>query len=80
VERGVESKDRLLNCLFMAAALLAWLAVAQIVTTTYPRDNGLVGAGAIGLACGLTAVPLFWLVPFARSAGVRGWPRWSPCS
>lgn len=62
----MEAKDRLVNCLFMAGALIAWLAVVQIVTTTYPRDNGLVGAGAIGLACGLTAVPLFWLVPFAR--------------
>jgi uncharacterized membrane protein YhhN len=39
------------------------------VTTTYPRENatsGLVGAGFIGLACGLTAVPVFWLVWFAR--------------
>jgi hypothetical protein len=62
----VGAKDRLVNCLFMAGALIAWVAVAQIVTTTYPRENGLVGAGVIGLACGLTTVPLFWLVPFAR--------------
>ena len=55
--------------LFIAMALVVWVAVAQVVTTTYPRDNpttGLVGAGLIGSACGLTAVPLFWLVPFAR--------------
>ena len=65
----MEAKDRLGNCIFIGAALIAWMAVAQIVTTTYPRENpttGLVGAGMIGLACGLTAVPLFWLVPFAR--------------
>jgi hypothetical protein len=63
------AKDRLVNTFFIGAAIVAWIAVAQIVTTTYPRDNstsGLVGAGIIGLACGLTTVPLFWLVPFAR--------------
>ena len=63
------AKDRLFNCLLIGAALVAWIVVAEIVTTTYPRQNastGLVGAGFIGLACGLTTVPLFWLVPFAR--------------
>jgi len=65
----MESKDRIGNTLFIAAAVVVWLIVAQIVTSTYPRENataGLVGAGAIGLACGLTTVPLFWLVSFAR--------------
>src|SRR5450756_281119 len=63
------ARDRFCNILFIAMALVVWVAVAQVVTTTFPRDNpttGLVGAGFIGLACGLTAVPLFWLVPFAR--------------
>jgi hypothetical protein len=63
------ARDRLVNTFFIGAAIVAWIAVAQIVTTTYPRDDstsGLVGAGIIGLACGLTTVPLFWLVPFAR--------------
>jgi hypothetical protein len=65
----MEAKDRFGNSLFIAAALVAWVVVAQIITTTYPRENptaALFGAGAIGLACGLTTVPLFWLVPFAR--------------
>jgi hypothetical protein len=65
----MDARDRLGNCFFVGAALIAWLAVAQTVTTTYPRENamaGLVGAGLIGVACGLTAVPLCWLVPFAR--------------
>ncbi|HEY1169289.1 MAG TPA: hypothetical protein VGE81_09995 [Candidatus Limnocylindrales bacterium] len=65
----MEAKDRLGNCIFIGAAFIAWVAVAQIVTTTYPRDNAtidLVGAGMIGLACGLTSVPLFWLLPFTR--------------
>jgi hypothetical protein len=63
------AKDRLFNTFFIGAAVVAWVAVAQMVTTTYPRQNptnDLVGAGMIGLACGLTTVPLFWLVPFAR--------------
>ena len=63
------AKDRLMNCFFIGAALIAWVAVAQVVTTTYPRENattGLIGGGMMGLACGLTTIPLFWLVPFAR--------------
>jgi hypothetical protein len=43
--------------------------VFMLVTTTYPRENptnGLVGAGLIGFACGVTAVPLFWLAVFGR--------------
>jgi len=65
----MQERDRFCNMLFVAMALVVWVVVAQVVTTTYPRDNpttGLVGAGFIGLACGLTTVPLFWLVPFAR--------------
>jgi hypothetical protein len=61
------AKDRLINCFLIGAALIAWIAVAQIVTTTYPNTTtGLVGAGAIGLACGITTIPLLWLIPFAR--------------
>lgn len=61
------AKDRLINCFLIGAALIAWIAVAQVVTTTYPNTTtGLVGAGAIGLACGTTTIPLFWLIPFAR--------------
>lgn len=65
----MKATDRFLNMLFIAAALVAWVAVAQVVTTTYPRDNpttALIGAGIIGLACGLSTAPLFWLVPFSR--------------
>jgi hypothetical protein len=65
----MRERDRFGNLMFMAAALIAWIAVAQLLTTTYPRESsstGLVGAGFIGLACGLTIVPIFWLIPFAR--------------
>ncbi len=66
---------------FIVAALAAWLMVAQFVTTTYPRESpttGLVGAGFIGLACGLTSVPVFWLLAFAghrRIALLGDWGR-----
>ena len=72
--------DRLGNGLFMAAAVLAWLGVAEVVTTTYPRDNataGLVGAGLIGLACGLTTVPIFWLLWFAHHRRIALLGDWS---
>lgn len=74
------AKDRLGNWFFIAAAVVAWIAVGEIVTTTYPRDNataGLIGAGMIGLACGLTTVPLFWLVPFARHRRIALLGDWS---
>ena len=74
------AQDRLVNWFFIAAAVVAWIAVAQTVTTTYPRDNatsGLVGAGLIGLACGLTTIPLFWLVPFARHRRIALLGDWS---
>lgn len=72
------AKDRLINCLLMGAALVAWIAVAQIVTSTYPTTtSGLIGAGIIGLACGITTIPLFWLVPFARHRRIALRGDWS---
>ncbi len=76
----MESKDRLGNNMFIGAAVIAWLVVAQIVTSTYPRENAtasLVGAGAIGLACGLTSVPVFWLASFARHRRIALLGDWS---
>ena len=65
----MEARDRLANFGFFAAALVAWILVAIVVTTRDPRIDsgaGSVGALLIGLAFGLTTVPIFWLVVFGR--------------
>ena len=65
----VEARDRLANLALLAAAGVAWILVAILVTTRDPYQEsmaGFVGALLFGLAAGMTAVPLAWLVVFAR--------------
>jgi hypothetical protein len=65
----VEARDRLTNLAIFGAAAVAWVLVGIVVTSRDPRVDpvaGLVGAGLMGLAVGLTTVPLFWLAVFAR--------------
>ena len=65
----MEARDRLANLGLFLAAAMAWLLVGLIVTSRDPRIDagaGFLGAGLIGLAVGLTSVPLFWLSAFAR--------------
>ena len=65
----MEARDRLANLGFFAAAGIVWILVALIVTTRDPRVDpaaGSIGALLIGLALGLTTVPLFWLAMFGR--------------
>ena len=65
----MESRDRLTNFGFFAAAVFAWILVAIVLTTRDPRIDtgaGYVGALLIGLAFGLTTVPVFWLAVFRR--------------
>jgi hypothetical protein len=65
----VEARDRLTNLGLFAAAALVWLLVGLVVTTRDPRTDpgaGFIGAGLIGLALGLTSIPLFWLFVFGR--------------
>lgn len=65
----MESRDRLANLGLFAAALVGWVLVGLVVTTRDPVADptaGLVGAALIGLAIGLTSVPLFWLAVFGR--------------
>ena len=70
---SMEVRDRVANVGWFGAALAAWIAVALIVTTRDPRLDsaaGLLGAGVIGIALGLTTIPLFWLAAFARNQRV----------
>jgi hypothetical protein len=65
----MEARDRLTNFGFFAAAAIAWILVAIVLTTRDPRIDtsaGSMGALLIGLAFGLTTVPIFWLVVFGR--------------
>ena len=53
----------------LGAAALAWLAVVLVGLTVDPSGSpsaALLGAGALGVATGLTAAPLFWLISYAR--------------
>jgi hypothetical protein len=65
----MEARDRIANLALLAASGVAWIVVAVIVTTRDPYADpmaGYVGALAIGTAIGLLAIPLWWLVVFAR--------------
>ncbi len=65
----METRDRLANLAIFACAAVAWIVVALVVTTRDPLLDptaGFVGAVLIGLAIGLTVVPLFWLAVFGR--------------
>lgn len=65
----MESRDRLVNLGIFAAAAVVWVLVGLIVTTRDPIADpvaGFIGAALIGLAFGLTLVPILWLVAFGR--------------
>jgi hypothetical protein len=77
----MEARDRFRNLGVFGAALLAWITVGFIVTGTDPILDpaaGFIGAVCMGVAVGLTAVPIFWLAIFSRHGRIafRGdWPR-----
>lgn len=57
------------NLGLFGAAALAWVLVGLVVMTRDPRTDpvaGLLGAGLMGIAIGLTCIPLFWLAVFGR--------------
>jgi hypothetical protein len=65
----MELRDRLANLGLLAAALVAWIVVAVLVTTRDPYADpmaGYIGSLLIGLAVWVSAIPLLWLVVFAR--------------
>ncbi len=77
----MEPRDRRRSLLLFAAAAAAWVVVGVVVMSLDPRvdpRNAYAGAGAMGLAAGLTTTPLFWLGAFARQGRIafRGdWTR-----
>jgi hypothetical protein len=67
--RPVEARDRIVNLALLAASAAAWVVVAVILTSRDPYADptaGYVGAIAVGVALALLAIPLCWLVVFAR--------------
>jgi hypothetical protein len=65
----VEARDRLGNLAILTAAGVVWLLALLILFTRDPIDDPsarFIGAALIGLAVGLTAMPLAWLIVFAR--------------
>jgi hypothetical protein len=65
----MEPRDRAANLGLLAAAVVAWILVAVLVTSRDPYLDptaGYVGSLFIGLAVGVSAIPLFWLAVFAR--------------
>ena len=65
----MEARDRIANLGLLAAAAVAWVLVAILVTSRDPYAEpvaGYLGAMLIGLAVGLSAASLAWLIVFAR--------------
>jgi hypothetical protein len=65
----VETRDRLTNLGVFGSAAVVWLLVWLVVSTRDPVADPaarFIGAGLIGLAIGLTTIPLLWLIVFAR--------------
>jgi hypothetical protein len=65
----MEARDRFINLGVFGAAAVVWVLVALIVTTRDPVADpiaGYLGAALIGLAVGLTSVPIAWLLVFGR--------------
>lgn len=65
----MDARDRRRTLALFALAAAAWVLVGGVFVLVDPLAStgaGMAGAGALGLAAGLTAAPLFWLVSFAR--------------
>jgi hypothetical protein len=61
--------QRRIAALLLALAGVAWVVVLVIGMTVDPLSSSsaaFLGAAALGVATGLTAAPLFWLISFAR--------------
>jgi len=61
--------QRRIAVMLLACAAVAWVVVFVIGLTVDPLSSSsaaFIGAAALGVATGLTAAPLFWLISFAR--------------
>ena len=76
----MERRDRRASLGLFAAAVVAWIAGGVLLLTQDPNAAVSIryaGAGLMGLAAGLTAAPLFWLVGFARQRRIAFLGDWS---
>ena len=76
----MESRDRLINLGIFGGAAVVWVLVGLVVTTRDPIADpvaGLIGAALIGLAVGLTLIPILWLVVFGRHRRIAFQGDWS---
>jgi hypothetical protein len=65
----VEPRDRIANLAILVAAGVVWLLALLVLSTRDPVEDPsarFVGAALLGLAVGITAIPLAWLIVFAR--------------
>jgi hypothetical protein len=65
----MEARDRRLSLALFGAAAAAWVVAGAIALLVDPRGSpgaGFAGAAGVGIAIGVTVMPLFWLVAFAR--------------
>jgi hypothetical protein len=66
---AMDARDRLVNLGIFGAAIVVWILVALVVVTRDPVAEplaGFIGAALMGLAVGLTATPIAWLIVFGR--------------
>ena len=76
----MEPRDRLTNLGLFGAALVVWILVGLVVTTQDPIKDpsaGFLGAALMGLAVGLTMIPLFWLTAFGRHKRIAFQGAWT---
>ena len=79
----MEPRDRLTNLGLFGAALVMWILVGLVVTTQDPIKDpsaGFLGAVLMGLAVGLTMIPLFWLTAFGRHKRIAFQGDWTRAS
>jgi hypothetical protein len=69
----VFARDRIGNVLLLAAGVVAWGAVAWLFTNHSPVGDSeveMAGAVLLGLAVGVTSVPVYWVAAFLARRGI----------